>query len=354
MEGWITVSQLKNLTEFLDKFCGTVSPEYRYGYLFFDKGLKVFATDGHAKMVMNFTREFLPFDGVCSIPIQYLKGILRGYKNKSDDLLKLSIEDNYLFFEFEEMRMNMEINKENKSIDIEKNFKILSSVSLKRFLKSLDFVSAAANEGEYIQFVSSEDKNYIVYSSPFFQSRSVIDDGFNGFDFAMTFETCRHLVKSLSLLKNEATVHFGKDGDNVFMYLPGVVINISLFDYENHYFHKKKNDFLECVDFDLSFIKKSLDKMYVAFKQNNNVVFLLTPKESYLYKEEEHSKISWKIPVNTKNQYLINLNVRKVRSLFTRMSEKCVLNFSKDEMVIVDKKNNIASFKVKEYKIINS
>lgn len=352
MEGWVTINQLKNITDFFDKFCGTINQSNRFVYLFYQKGLKIYGTDGCAKAIVNFTREFLPFKGLITIPIQYLKGILRGYKKTDNTLVKLSIEEKYFFFEFDDMKLNIEINYNDKKIVIfDQEFKIIGQFKTKELINSLDFVSSPSNEGDEIIFNSNNNCFQLIYDNGYFKTFSNLNKLDNRFSYKTNYETVRHIVKSLKLLKNEQITHLGFKNNSIYFYVPGIIISMCGSSINNFSFIENEFEYLEKITIDLHSIRKALDKMYVTLTTDNYFYFILTPNKSSFYKEENGSKLSWDIPIKTKNQYLIKLHVRKIRSILTRFNDKVELYFSKNFFKI-NNLNKTVIFKIKEHKIL--
>ena len=347
MEGWITLSRLQKLTKFLDYFCGNIEPIHRNIYFFYENGLKIYATDGCSKVIINFSREFLPFSGTAIVPIRYLKGLLRGTPKQSDDIIKIVINKDKMDFELENMTMNIDINRKEQNIELEKTFKVLSEGPLKEFIKALDFVSISANEGDNISIFSRNNNLYFSYSCSYYQLISSSFKTKSNFSFQIPYATARHLVKALSNFK-EVNMNLGIKNNNLVFYIPGMFLNVCYQKIEKPYNGLIKEHYLEKISIETEEIKKALNKLYVAF--SNNIAFLiLSPQTSFIYKDENNSKISWKLPISTKNQYLISIHIKKMRSILTRMNKKTTLYLGKNEIVFINKDFK-SRFKVLEFK----
>lgn len=355
MEGWLTYVELKNITKFLDAFCGSVEPSFRNAYFYYDKALKIYATDGCAKLYLNVTKEFLPFDGVASVPIQYLKGIIRDTKLKDDSLVKITVEDKLISFEIQGITLNSKIEKlDTKQIESSREFTLLIKKETGSFLNKLDFVSASANEGDVIDFFTFNDNLIFGYLSNYYKLNSVYGNIREGFHREIPFISARHIVKSLKLLKKGTILEFGIDKKDVVLRAPGIFIKIcsSMPSYEKNLLVTKRN-LVEEKEINTSELKKVLSKLYVTFSESNIAYLLLSNRDSYIYKENNNSKISFKLPYSFKNQYLITIHIRKIRSILSRMSDNIIVYLSPQELVLEEKKNNKrASFLVQEFKKI--
>ncbi|WP_129409234.1 hypothetical protein [Marinitoga lauensis] len=155
MEGWIPTKRLKKVVEFADKFCGNVEPIHRYIYLYFDKVLKVSMTDGCAVADMFFSKEFFPFKKVYKIPIQHLKGLLKGLREEESPFVRMLALDEGLKIELENMSLNIESENEEKPFFNINNPALLSKIQLKKFINNLDFCSVTSMEGDLINIFSN-------------------------------------------------------------------------------------------------------------------------------------------------------------------------------------------------------
>ncbi|PNR88485.1 hypothetical protein X925_06015 [Petrotoga sp. 9T1HF07.CasAA.8.2] len=353
MEGWLTYGELKNITKLLDAFCGSVEPSFRNAYFYYDRALKIYATDGCAKIYLNITKEFLPFDGVASVPIQYLKGIIRDTKLKDDSLVKLTVEDKLISFEIQGITLNSKIEKmDTKQIEVSREFTLLSKKEIGSFLNKLDFVSASANEGDVIDFFTFNDNLIFGYMSNYYKLNSIYGNVREEFHREIPFISARHIVKSLNLLKKSSILEFGIDKKDIVLRMPGIFIKIcsSMLSYNKNLLVTQKS-FVEEKEINTRELKKVLSKLYVTFSESNIAYLLLNKGNSYIYKENNNSKISFKLPYSFENQYLITIHIRKIRSILSRMSENIIFYLSPKELVLVEKKNEKrASFLVQEFR----
>ena len=349
MEGYITFSHLNKVTEFLDNFCGTVEPSTRNAYFFYDNGLKIYASDNCGSMVMNFTRDFLPFDGVAVIPIQYLKGLTRGKKKNSDEIVKIAIHKDHVLFSFEEMNLSTEIKKESSHPNIIKDFDNLSIDSLNDFIKKIDFVSASANEGDLINIFTREKSIKFSYISDYYYTESEYSKSEKDFSLSVPYVTIRHIVKSLKKLRKNSNISIGYKKDKLILLAPGVIINLCTSKYKHDVFEMEKFSFEEELRIKSNQLKKALDKMYISFKKNNIAYIVLSTNGSYIYKEENDSHLSWKLDIKSKNKYLIKIHIRKMRSILTRLPENLLLKITQSKLIISDLKNTkMAIFQIQK------
>lgn len=353
MEGWLTFFEFKKITNFLDAFCGTVEPSFRNAYFYYDNSLRIFATDGCAELYLNVTKEFLPFEGVAIVPVQYLKGIIKGTKLNDDSLVKISVEDNEIFFELEGMKLNSKIEKlgEDEIKDLNKNFTLLNRNKLVFFIDSMDFVSASASEGDVIDLFTVENNIFFGYICNFYKLNALFAPSKIDFHKEIPFISARHIVKSLNLLKKNVILDFGIDKNHIILHTSGVFIRIcsSQPDFKKDIIIQKDN--FEEKEINTRELKNALGKLYVTFTESNIAYLVLKENNSFIYKEEKNSKISFKLPYSFKNQYIIPIHIRKLRSILSRMSENLKIALNDKEMILLDEKQNkIASFLVQEYK----
>lgn len=339
MEGYVTFSHLNNVTEFLDNFCGTTEPSTRNAYFFYDKGLKIFATDNCGSVVVNFTREFLPFEGVAIIPIQYLKGLTRGKNKKSEEIVKISINKDHVLFTFEEMNLSTEIKKESSIPDIIKNFESLTIDSLNELIKKIDFVSASANEDDIINIFTRNKTIKFSYISNYYYVESEFSKSKINFSLSIPYISIRHVVKSLKKLRKNSKVSIGIEQNKLILLVPGVIINLCTKEFHNDILKLEKFKIQEEIKIKSDQIKKALDKMYISFKKNNVAFIVLSTNGSYIYKEENNSHLSWKLDIKTENKYLIQIHIRKLRTILTRMPENLLFKITESKLIISDLKN---------------
>lgn len=353
MEGWLTFLEFKKITNFLDAFCGTVEPTFRNAFFYYNNSLRIFATDGCAELHLNATKEFLPFDGVAIVPVQYLKGIIKGTKVNDDSLVKISVEDDEIIFELEGMRLNSKIEKlkDDKIQKLNKDFTVLNRKKVGSFVDKMDFVSASASEGDVIDILTVENNILFGYICNFYKLNANFAPSKLEFHREIPFISARHIVKSLSLLNKNLTLEFGIDKNNIILHIPGVFIKICSTKPDYRKPIVIQLDYIEETIINTKDLKKALGKLYVTFTESNIANLVLKENNSYIYKEEQNSKISFKLPYSFKNQYMIPIHIRKLRSILSRMSENIKVYLNEREMILVDEKQNkCASFLVKEFK----
>lgn len=339
MEGYITFSHLNKVTEFLDNFCGTVEPSTRNAYFFYDNGLKIYASDNCGSMIMNFTRDFLPFEGVAIIPIQYLKGLTRGKNKNSDQIVKITINKDHVLFAFDEMNLSTEIKKESYQPDVLKKFESINISPLNDFIKKIDFVSASANEGDLINIFTKNDDLFFSYISDYYYIESKYSNTKKPISLSIPYTSIRHIVKSLKKLRKNSNISIGYEKEKMILMAPGIIINLCTSKYKNEILQLDKLDILEKIKVKSDKLKKALDKMYISFKKNNIGYIVLSTNGSYIYKEENDSHLSWKLDIKTENKYLIKIHIRKLRSILTRLPENLYFKISENKLIITDLKN---------------
>lgn len=349
MEGYVTFSHLNKVTEFLDNFCGTIEPSTRNAYFFYDNGLKIYASDNCGSMVMNFTRDFLPFEGVAIIPIQYLKGLTRGKNKKSEEIVKIAINKDHVLFTFEEMNLSTEIKKESSIPSIIKEFDSLSIDSLNDLIKKIDFVSASANEDDLINIFTRSKMIKFSYVSDYYYIESEFSESKKDFSLSIPYVTIRHVVKSLKKLRKDSKISIGVKKNKLVLLAPGVIINLCTQKYYNDVLKLETFKIIEELRIKSDQIKKALDKMYISFKKNNVAFIVLSTNGSYIYKEENDSHLSWKLDIKTEHKYLVQIHIRKLRSILTRMPENLLFKITESKLIISDlKSKKLAIFQIQK------
>ncbi|PNR93704.1 hypothetical protein [Petrotoga sp. 9PWA.NaAc.5.4] len=351
MEGWLTFQELHRITKFVDAFCGTVEPSFRNVYFYYDKGLKIYATDGCAKLYLSATKEFLPFDGIASIPVQYIKGIIKGTKSNENSLVKISLEDKEMIFEIEGMRLNSKIEKEEAiSIETSGESVVISKKELGYFIDKLDFVSASANEGDIIDILTHDKKIVFGYLSDYYKLNTFYSETKVDFHREIPFISARHIVKALNQLKKSNILELGIDKYNIILRNPGVLIKVcsSKPSFSKNILIFEK--FIEQVDMNTKDLKNVLSKLYSTFSESNIAYLVLKENNSYIYKEEKNARISFKLPYSFQNQYLVPIHVRKLRSILARMDDHIKIYLNEKTMLLEDSKNSKkAIFLVQEF-----
>lgn len=352
MQGWITSSQLYTIINIMDNLCGTIEPSHRKAYFYFDRGMKAFVSDGCSKLLLNFSRDFLPFDGVFILPIQYLKGLLRGCSLKEDKLVDIIIEDGFISFNFEEMSLKAPVQKSSYPPAIDTKFDVISQSSIKKFIYSCDFASAAFMEGDMITVESTGKYIYFYGCGGFFQLIAKYTQSSFDFRRAIEYTTMRHVVKALQFFRKDSVLSIGINEHSLLIYVPGSVISICTDTPDALNTIGLEKNFEEVIELDSSFLKKALDKLYISFSKGVKAYFIINSERSLIYTQENDSHISFNLPYKSRNSYLIGFNSRKMRSILSRMPLSLILGLTKKEAVIKDKEEVlIAKFPVQEYKL---
>ena len=162
------------------------------------------------------------------VPVQYLKGIIKGTKLNDDSLVKISVEDNEIFFELEGMRLNSKIEKlkDYEIKDLNKDFTVLNRKKLGVFIDRMDFVSASASEGDVIDLFTVENNILFGYICNFYKLNALFAPSKLEFHREIPFISSRHIVKSLNLLKKNVILEFGIDKNDIILHTSGVFIRI--------------------------------------------------------------------------------------------------------------------------------
>jgi 6-phosphogluconolactonase (cycloisomerase 2 family) len=89
--------------------------------------------------------------------------------------------------------------------------------------------------------------------------------------------------------------------------------------------------------------------MYISFKKNNVAFIVLSTNGSYIYKEENDSHLSWKLDIKTEHKYLVQIHIRKLRSILTRMPENLLFKITESKLIISDlKSKKLAIFQIQK------
>jgi hypothetical protein len=247
------------------------------------------------------------------------------------------------------MSLSTEIKKENSIPEVIKNFNSLSIDYLNEIIKKIDFVSASANENDLINIFTRNKKIKLSYISDYYYTEAEYSESNKNFFLSIPYVTIRHLVKSLKKLRKNSKLSLGFEKDKLILLAPGVVINLCTEKYHNDVLELDKFEFKEVLKIKSDQIKKALDKMYISFKKNNVAFIVLSTNGSYIYKEENNSHLSWKLDIKTKNKYLVQIHIRKLRSILTRMPENLLLRVTDSKLIISDlKKSKFAIFQIQK------
>ncbi|GAB6189809.1 hypothetical protein JCM30566_15510 [Marinitoga arctica] len=347
MEGWIPTKRLLKITEFADKFCGKVEPIHRYIYLYFDKVLRVSMTDGCAVADIYFSKEFFPFEKVYKIPIQHLKGLLKGLKEEITPFVRMLALDEGLKIELDEVTLNIESENVEKPKIFLKNPQVIANIDLKKFISNIDFCSVQALEGELINITSDNDQELWGY----FQGYNMITYSYLGkaktkFSMEIPYVTIRHLIKSLSLI-TEDKIELYLNENSIFIKGKGIKISIC------GAFESMVSDInikikpLESKKINLKKMKSVLNKTYTSLPSNTRV-FLMLGRESYILAKDKNTTLTWKIDLRFKYKYLSEINHRKLRSILSRIDENSFIELDEKKIIIHDKSRYL-EIKVKEF-----
>ncbi|MBM7558759.1 hypothetical protein [Marinitoga litoralis] len=350
MEGWIPTRRLLKITEFADKFCGKTEPIHRYIYLYFDKVLRVSMTDGCAIADMFFSKEFFPFKQTYRISIQHLKGLLKGLKEEKHPFIRMLALDEGLKIDLENMALNIE--SEDKIKPEFKMDKILfnnPTVKLhqKDFINSLDFSSILAMEGDIINIVSDNKYIWSYYHDFNMSTYSLIGESNTRFSRGIPYVTIRHIIKSLSLLSDDEIMIFLEEKS---LFLKGKGYNIKVCNVINPVVEtiNIQIEHLEEKKANVKDIKKIMNKAYTALPVNAKV-YIVFGKDSYILAKDGKTTLTWKIDLEFKNQYLVEVNHRKLRSILSRMDDEIYIKMN-EKKIVFSNKNKYLEIYVKEFK----
>ncbi|AEX85853.1 hypothetical protein XO10_07180 [Marinitoga sp. 1135] len=350
MEGWIPTKRLKKITEFADKFCGTVEPIHRNIYLYFDNVLRVAMTDGCANADIFFSKEFFPFKNTYEIPIQHLKGLLKGLKSNSSPFVRMLALDEGLKIELDEMILNIHSNKNSTIPKInEDKITFLFEMRLKKFLELLDFASVHSYEGEFIHFFSTKNneiyalsENFNISAISFFIKNNI------HFNRLIPFTTVRHIIKSLSLISSNEVIKIFLGKDHIILKGQGFIISTCSEVKEEVIDFKLPDNFIENKKIKISSLKKSLNRIYTSIPQGLPV-YMVFSKKSHIVSKDKNSTLTWNLDLNFNHNYLVEIKPRKLRSLLARFSnDEINIGLSKKFIALFDN-NKYILLKVSEY-----
>ncbi|SHF01207.1 hypothetical protein SAMN02745164_01602 [Marinitoga hydrogenitolerans DSM 16785] len=348
MEGWIPTKRLLKITEFADKFCGNIEPLHRYIYLYFDRVLRVSMTDGCAVADLFFSKEFFPFEKVYKIPIQHLKGLLRGLKEEENPLVRMLALEEGLKIELENMTLNIESENVEKPEFNMNNSILFSTVSLKDFIDKLDFCSVQSMEGDLINFVSN-NHDFISYTYGYnMNTYSYFGKSKIAFSRGIPYVTIRHLIKSLSLISDEK-INLYLNENSIFIKGKGINIKIcGAINPANNNINLNLNiKPFESQEINLKDLRKILNKIYTSLPSNSKV-FLIFGNNSYILAKDKNTTITWKINMKFKYKYLLEINPRKLRSLFSRLKDNVIIELN-DKIVLIKDNQKFLKIHVKEF-----
>ncbi len=206
MEFSIKNVDLIRIIEICENFSGTIEPGYRFMSLYYNKGLKIFSSEGCAKIEINFpTVNIVPFSGTYIISIDYIKSLVD----------KKGSDDEYISFQGDKRDLRIKTSEDQLILkncclegfpEMERKFEKLFKISRRDFIDKLNFVSSINYDevpadieriGDKVLF-SSNSGNITLLS--FYEYSFEKDDNFN---FVLPYTTSRHLVKSMEKIKTE-------------------------------------------------------------------------------------------------------------------------------------------------------
>lgn len=223
----VSRAELKKIYRMFDKLTGTVEPSYRVLHFFYHGGLKIFGTDGTAKL-LYLTGSFPPFNGIYSIPLNDLKVILHG---RSDEEINFEFSGrNVNIFTESEFLQVRNTQRSDLPFHISEHFEIFSYTSLNTFRDALDFSSVVLEEPENTCFVIF---NNVLYTAGISHNiacvakveEARVDRMLLG---EVPYVTARHLVKSLGEVKQCEELAVGFNGDELSLNCNGVVYHVSV------------------------------------------------------------------------------------------------------------------------------
>jgi hypothetical protein len=349
MEGWIPTQRLKKVVEFADKFCGNVEPIHRYIYLYFDKVLRVSMTDGCAVADMIFSKEFFPFEKSYKIPIQHLKGLLKGLKEEENPFVRMLALDEGLKIELEKMILNIESQNEERPVLKISNIKPFLNIPLKKFIEGLDFTSIQGMEGELIDFSTDESNNlWGVFNGYNMISYYNFGKSKESLFRSIPYVSIRHLIKSLSLISNE-NIHVFLNNESIRIKGTGYNINVcSAINPIRKNINIDNYQYNEIIKSELMDLRKLLNKIYTSLPMNAKA-YIVFGKSSYIVAKDKNTTITWKFNEKFQNNYLVEIVPRKLRSILSRMKGELLINLNKDK-ILLKKDQKYLEIKVKEYK----
>lgn len=197
-----SADRLRSVIDFFDRLIGSLEPLRRELLFFWDKGLKLGATDGclFARLSLPWV-DFNPKSATIAVPLDPIKGFIKEAKGdveiKIGEVFKLRAEKNTL-----EIRAR----KKPKMSPWPKG-RVLGEVSSAKLRSILDFSSVHLTDADVVRLIASEGAFYALGYSEGVLAASKWRWGLDSsFQLVIPYASARHLVKCLELIKRERII----------------------------------------------------------------------------------------------------------------------------------------------------
>ncbi len=192
-------SRLKKIIKYADLITGSDKNEPGMR-LYYDEGLKVYATDGGIQTHFRIKTECDEFMGVYELHIPTLKLFLdRGY----DEIpVVLHLNEKEVTFRFENEMLSL-FQPGTVTVPEIPVFRTLGNAEFSSFMNGLDFASIIMPENDYIYFFVRDGLLYVITIHDDFFTLYNSKEFFDDLEVKVPYHNIRHFVKSLSLIKNK-------------------------------------------------------------------------------------------------------------------------------------------------------
>ena len=336
-------SDFAKLIDLFGRVSGSVEPSFRYFQIYYRRGLKFFATDGCMKLEFSSGLSITPFTGVFSIPIDYAR------------VLKSSDEESNIIFSSDgdniEIRTDSEVLTLQKARgenipSMERKFEYSSRFLLKEFNESLNFVSAASQDGDTIEIFSKGNETVLAASA----GRAILlsmlrNEPRTDFHFSLQYVTTRHLVKSLELLSTkelDAGTGISELGLKAGPLLFSICTDETGFPVPPAFLFKEVEG---GVGVQKRALLSALRKIVRLSKQGFSILMISDKKRIRFFLKAGSLRYECEIGKFDGEEFAVQVDPRKLQSVLSRMSNSTIYLLIRDDyLLMVDKKSRMHLF----------
>jgi hypothetical protein len=217
------------------RYCELIAgSEKKYGFLwlFFDKGLRFFVTDGALKTVFQAKGDFPVFYRTYQFPIHPLKLFLQ--EKSVEPMITIVLAENEAVFlcDNEVLSLKQPAEEVIERID---STDTLCALPFRSFLKGIDFATVSVPTMERIMFVDYDGFLIVVSmdhdSFTVFNSKTVINRLEDGtmMEVQIPYASTRHFVKACSLIDvEELKISNSHEKELLYFQTPGAITSVCM------------------------------------------------------------------------------------------------------------------------------
>lgn len=225
MEFSIEKDRLMKIVRYCDLIAGS---EKKYGFLwlFYDKGVRFFVTDGALKTVFQARGDFPSFERIYQLPILTLKRFLQ--EKSTDVSVLITLKDMEVQFRCDNELLSLKQNPESGIEKLEYT-ETLCTFPFKVFIKGIDFATVSLPSLEQIYFVCYDG---------YFTVVSMDHDTFSIFrshvptapiQLQLPYSSIRHFIKACALIEvGELKIGKPNEKSELFFSTPGALTSLCM------------------------------------------------------------------------------------------------------------------------------